>query len=145
MFQFLLHTTRYVTRGQGGTIPRGPNHCGGTKSHNNVASTFFNTVHLLPKDLRFEHGGAKLVSCARCHLTSLRRCTSRLSSQNGEICLPNCLPVRGKRSITNYLKQNAADYRSHLTIENNLKVKKAYDFENKHNFPSPPKKRLGYA
>jgi len=25
--------------------------------------TFFNTVHLLPKDLRFEHGGDKLASC----------------------------------------------------------------------------------
>jgi len=26
----------------------------------NVANTFFSTVHLLSKDLRFEHGGAKL-------------------------------------------------------------------------------------
>jgi len=32
------------------------------KSSNNVASTFFNTVHLLPKDLRFEHGAVKLAS-----------------------------------------------------------------------------------
>jgi len=38
------------------------------------------------------------------------------------------------------LKQNAVDYRNHLTIENNLKVeKKVYYFENKHNFPSPHK------
>jgi len=28
---------------------------GSLKSPNNVASTFFNTVHLLPKDLRFEN------------------------------------------------------------------------------------------
>jgi len=28
------------------------------KSPKNVTSTFFNTVHLLPKDSRFEHGGA---------------------------------------------------------------------------------------
>jgi len=52
----------------GGTIPRAP------KSPNNVASTFFNTVHLLPKDPRFEHGGAKLVSCPGRHLTSSRPC-----------------------------------------------------------------------
>ena len=42
------------------------------KSPNNVRSTFFNTVNLLPKELRFEHGGAKLASCPRRHLTSLR-------------------------------------------------------------------------
>jgi len=29
------------------------------KCPNNVISTFFNTVHLLPKDLRFEHGGGQ--------------------------------------------------------------------------------------
>ena len=35
---------------------------------------------------------------------------------------------------------------SHLTIENNLKVeKKVHYFENKQNFPSPQKKRSGYA
>jgi len=50
--------------GNGGTISRAPNHYGGAdslreapKSLNNVASTFFKTVHLLPKDLKFEHGG----------------------------------------------------------------------------------------
>jgi len=39
--------------GQGGTILLAPIHCGGAKSHNNAMSTFFKTVHLLPKDLRF--------------------------------------------------------------------------------------------
>ena len=43
------------------------------KSPNNVTSTFFNTVHLLPKDLRSEYGGAKLVSRPGRDLTSLRR------------------------------------------------------------------------
>jgi len=45
------------------------NHCGGagwlreaSKSLYNVTSTFFNTVRLLPKDLSFEHGGAKVAS-----------------------------------------------------------------------------------
>ena len=52
--------------GKGGTIPRAP------KFPNDITSIFFNTVHLLPKDLRFEHGGAKLVSCPMHHLTSLR-------------------------------------------------------------------------
>ena len=45
---------------------------GAPKSPNNVTSTFFNTVHLLSKDIKFEHGGAKLASCpGRCP-TSLR-------------------------------------------------------------------------
>jgi len=33
------------------------------KSPNKDTSTFFNTVHLFPKDLRFEHGWAELASC----------------------------------------------------------------------------------
>jgi len=37
-------------------MPLKLNHWGVPKSPNNVASTFFNAVHLLPKDLRFEHG-----------------------------------------------------------------------------------------
>jgi len=75
-------------RNEGGkrsAIPRAPSHYGGAKSlrgrrmaaealenPNNVTSTFFNTIHLLPKDLGFEHGGAKLASCPGRHLTSLR-------------------------------------------------------------------------
>jgi len=45
---------------------------GAPKSSNNVTSTFFNRVHLLPKDIRFEHGSAKLASCLGRHLASLR-------------------------------------------------------------------------
>jgi len=48
---------------------------GAPKSSNNVTSTFFNTVHLLPKDFKFEHGGIKLASCPERCLTSLRLCT----------------------------------------------------------------------
>jgi len=44
---------------------------GTPKSPNNVTSTFYNTVYLLPKGLRFQHGGAKLASCPWHHLTSL--------------------------------------------------------------------------
>jgi len=55
------------------------NHCGrlkclsvAPKSPNNFASTFFNTVNVLPKSLRFEHGGNKLATCPGCRLASLR-------------------------------------------------------------------------
>jgi len=41
---------------------------GASKSSKNVTSTFFNTVNLLPKELRFEHGGVKLASCPGRHL-----------------------------------------------------------------------------
>jgi len=65
-FAVILHnpsvTIRGVTRGE---RPRAP------KSSYNVTSPFISTVRLLPKDLRFEHGGAKLVSCPGRHLTSL--------------------------------------------------------------------------
>ena len=74
-----------VTRGQRGTISWAPNHyegaesCGGRrmtagapKSPNNVTSTFFNIVHLLPKVLRFEHWGAALAFWPGRHLTFSR-------------------------------------------------------------------------
>jgi len=35
------------------------------KSPNNVTSTFFNTVSVLSKELRFDYGGAKLVFLPR--------------------------------------------------------------------------------
>jgi len=144
IFRFLLHNTRDITRGQGSTILRGAESLRGVKKSQQCHKHFFQNsrLHLLPKDLRFEHGGAKLVSFPRRHLTSLRACTSRLSSQNGKICLQKYLPIGCKLSITNYLKQNAVNYRSHLTIENNLNVeKKVYYFESKHNFPFPKKTR----
>ena len=57
-----------------------PNDCGAPKSPNSVTSTFFNTVHLLLKDLRFEHGGTKLASCHGCNLTSLHLCYDHYKS-----------------------------------------------------------------
>ena len=47
---------------------------GAPKSPINVGSTFFYAVYLLPKDLRFEHGGVNLASCPGRHLNSLRPC-----------------------------------------------------------------------
>jgi len=68
--------------GKGDVIPQAPSHNGGAKSlrvalksPNNVTNTFFNAVHLLPKDLRFKHGDAKLTPCPGRHLTSLSPCT----------------------------------------------------------------------
>jgi len=61
-----------VTRGaRGAQFPR-PRITMGAPNH--VTNTCFNTVHLLPKDLRFEHGGAKLASCPGRHVTSIRPC-----------------------------------------------------------------------
>jgi len=75
---------RGETRGQGGQIFPGAKPWGSEslrgqpKSINKVTSTFFNTVHLLPKDLRLEHGGQigtwgrQSSVFPRRHLTSLR-------------------------------------------------------------------------
>jgi len=65
-------------------MPLAPNHWEAPKCPDNVTSTFFSAVNLLPKDLRFEHGGAERVSCPGRHLTSVRPCqmnTSLLSSR----------------------------------------------------------------
>jgi len=59
-----------VTRGH--NCPGAESLRGAPKSPKNVTGTFFNTAHLLPKDLRFKHGGAKLASCPGRHLTSVR-------------------------------------------------------------------------
>jgi len=62
--------TRSAARG-GHNFPCTESLRGATKTPNNVTTTFFNTVHLLPKDLKFEHGGAKVVSYPGRRLTSL--------------------------------------------------------------------------
>ena len=56
--------------GKGGTFLLAPNQCEDAellweapKSPNTVASTLFNTVNLLPKELRFDHVGSKLKFC----------------------------------------------------------------------------------
>jgi len=60
-----LLTYRGVTReGQGEqNSPGAESLRGAPKSTDKVTGTFFNRVQLLPKDLRFDHGGAKLASC----------------------------------------------------------------------------------
>jgi len=63
---------RGTTRGKEDTIPGRRITAGAPKSPNHVTSTFFNAEHLLAKDLRFEHEGAKLASCPGRHLALLR-------------------------------------------------------------------------
>jgi len=60
---------RSITRGAREAQITGHRIQKGAEKPNNGARTFFNAVNLLPKDLRFEHGGAKLVSCPGRHLT----------------------------------------------------------------------------
>jgi len=73
------------------------------------------------------------------------QCTSRQSSssQNDEICLQKYLPISGKLSITKYLKQNDVEYRSHLTIENNVKVENRYITSKRSTTFLSPQKMLG--
>jgi len=52
------------------------NIAGAPKNHSIVTRTFFNAVHLLPEDLRFENWAAELASCSGRHLTSLSPCQS---------------------------------------------------------------------
>jgi len=76
--------------GKASIIPRVPNHygehrmtAGVPKGPNNATSTFFSTVHSLPKDLKFEHGGAKVASCPGGYLTRyapVRSCVMHLRS-----------------------------------------------------------------
>ena len=56
------------------------NIAGAPKNPNNATRTFFNAVHLLPEDLRFEHGGTKLASFPGRHLTSLSPVNLEISS-----------------------------------------------------------------
>jgi len=132
IFRFLLHNTTDVTRGKRETIPWALNLCWGPKSYN-VISTFFKTVHLFPKDVRFEHGGPNLFLSPGPILPRYAPAHHDCLAKMAKFVYKNTCP-----SVTNYLIQNAVDYQSHLTIENNLKVeKKKYYFENKHYFPPP--------
>ena len=66
--------------GKGGTIPQATNHYWGTEKSQRSHKYFLslNIVHLLSKNLKFEHGGAKLASCPGRHLASIRPCSTIL-------------------------------------------------------------------
>jgi len=71
-------THRGVTRGSGGHNSSGAESLRGRwmtaagAEKCQQCHKYFNTIHLVPKDLRFEHGGAKLAFCPGPRLTSLR-------------------------------------------------------------------------
>jgi len=91
---FLDDETRGVTRGARGHNSPGAESVWGRritaggakwlreapKSPNNIVGIFFNTVHLLPKYLRYEHRGAKAALCPGRHQTSLRPWTRQSNS-----------------------------------------------------------------
>jgi len=79
-----LSPPRGVTKGKRGAIPEAPSHYGGAKSlrgsrksPNNITSTLFNTVHLLPKDLSFGNMSAPslLLSPGAIYLYYAPECT----------------------------------------------------------------------
>ena len=139
IFRFLLHNTRDVTGVSRGHNSPGAKSLPRAKKSQQRHKHFFQYSTFASE--RPQVRTWVLQTClARRHLTSLRPWTPRLSSQNGEICLQKYLPISGKLSITNYLKQNAVDYRSHLTIGNNLKVEKRYIISKTSTTFSPPQR-----
>jgi len=69
-WRFVGIVFRGVTRGTKGAQFPGRRMTAGS-AEKSQQCTFFNTVHLLRKDFRFEHGFAKLASCPGRHLTLL--------------------------------------------------------------------------
>jgi len=59
----ILYTVAYQWMGEREAQWPGHRIIGVAEKSQNVASTLFNTVHLLSKDLRFENGGVQIVSC----------------------------------------------------------------------------------
>ena len=127
IFPFLLHNTRDITRGKGGTIP-GRGITAGANKPNNVISTFFQNRTYASKRPQIRTCGRQtciLPQHASSNFVTLSaQCTSRLSSQNGEICLQNTCPSVANYQSQNVLKQNAVDCWSRLNIENILNVEK---------------------
>ena len=100
------------------------NDCGSPKSPNIVIGTFFNAVHLLPKDLRFEHCGARLASCSGCNLTSLRPC------RGGQTFWPegrirDCLATAGSATVR-FKWQTAVNAVALLSPVGNVAIKKKF-------------------
>ena len=90
-------------RGQGGAITRGPSHYGGAKSlrgapksPTNVTSTSFNTVHLLPKELRFEHGGRQTCFLPRAPSNLV---APLITTQSLLPAAPNCFVLLRNRRV----------------------------------------------
>jgi len=109
IFRFSSHNIRDVTKVARGHNSPGAKSLRGAKRSQQCHKHFFQNSTFASKRPQVRTW-VRQTCCPRRHLTSLRPCTSRLSSQNGEICLQKYLPISGKLSITNSLKQNAVDY-----------------------------------
>jgi len=89
---------------------------GGADKSWNATCTFFDTGNLLPKDLRFEHGGAKLASCPGRHLTSLHPCQYPSAAQTSVALSLACmaklwlLPRRDKLLIVILCREYFLNY-----------------------------------
>jgi len=98
-----LHNTSDVTRGEGAQFPGPESLLGAKKSQ--VINTFFQNSTFASKDLRFEHGGVKLVSYPTRHLTSFRLCTMHITivylAKMAKFVYKNTCP-----SVANYQSQN---------------------------------------
>jgi len=106
---------------------------GSPKSPNNVTSTFFNTVHLLPKDLRFEHGGAKLAPCPGRCLTSLRPCAFEIP---GLVC---------KRKLTTLALSLLSDFKElNQTAPRFMTSKSVHPWESAEFFPGEQRRNFSH-
>jgi len=105
IFRVLLHNPRDVTRGERGNSFLAQNHRGGSKSPNIVTSSFFQNSTFAserPQIWTWERQTFILPHHASSNfLTLSAQCTSRLSSQNGELVYKNTCP-----SVENYQSQN---------------------------------------
>jgi len=90
-------------RNEGGTIPRARNHCGVAEKPNNVTCTFFCTVHLLPKNLRFEHEAPNVI-----RLPEIKRTYWRCTKNE----LNHSAAARNKFNLSNQTQKGIACRRS---------------------------------
>jgi len=88
----ICYKTRGVTRGERGAQCPDAETLGDDEQFQQCRKCFYQHSTLTSKRPQFEHGGAKLVSCPRRHLTSVRPCIrphlilDRTNSLNGSWC-----------------------------------------------------------
>jgi len=106
MFCHCRRKCRYFYKthgGQGGTIPRAANYCAGAKSSNNVMSTFFKTVHLVPKTSGWNMGWQTwfMLQVPSNLVTPLHDAHQDCLAKTAKLVYTNTLP-----SVANYQSQN---------------------------------------
>jgi len=109
IFRFSLNNIRDVTKGRRGHNPPSAESLLETKKSQQCHKHFFQNSIFASGRPQVPTKGRQTCFLPQAPSNLLTPCTSRLSSQNGESCLQKYLPISGKLSIPNYLKQN--DYR----------------------------------